>query len=57
MREAAAVLAERAGHVREMLTGYRSGSEEAPRPGEPRPQFARGVPMSSREKAKAAELG
>lgn len=50
-------LAGRAGHVREMLTGYRSGSEEAPRPGEPRPQFARGVPVSAREQAKAAELG
>ncbi|MGH3125981.1 MAG: helix-turn-helix domain-containing protein, partial [Streptosporangiaceae bacterium] len=50
-------LAERAGHVREMLTGYRSGSEQAPRPGEPRPQFAWGVPVSVREQAKAAELG
>ena len=54
---ARAALAERAGHVREMLTGYRSGSEQAPRPGEPRPQFARGVPVSEREQAKAAELG
>jgi len=50
-------LAERAGHVREMLTGYRSGSAQAPRPGEPRPEFAPSVPVARREQAKAAELG
>jgi hypothetical protein len=32
----------RAEHVREMLTGYRSGSEDLPRPDEPRPQYAPG---------------
>jgi transposase InsO family protein len=50
-------LSERAGHVREMLTGYRSGSAEAARPGEPRPEFAPSVPVARREQAKAAELG
>jgi transposase InsO family protein len=50
-------LSERAGHVREMLTGYRSGSAQAARPGEPRPGFAPSVPVAQREQAKAAELG
>jgi transposase InsO family protein len=48
---------ERAEHVREMLTGYRSGSEDLPRPDEPRPQFAPGQPLKARYEAKAAELG
>ncbi|MFE9885675.1 helix-turn-helix domain-containing protein [Streptomyces scopuliridis] len=48
---------ERAEHVREMLTGYRSGSEDLPRPGEPRPQYAPGLPLHARYEAKAAELG
>jgi len=48
---------ERAEHVREMLTGYRSGSEELPRPDEPRPQYAPGMPLKARYEAKAAELG
>ncbi|WP_053084692.1 helix-turn-helix domain-containing protein [Streptomyces viridochromogenes] len=48
---------ERAEHVREMLTGYRSGSEDLPRPDEPRPQYAPGLPLKARYKAKAAELG
>jgi hypothetical protein len=48
---------ERAEHVREMLTGYRSGSEGLPRPGEPRPQYAPGLPLQARYEAKAAELG
>ena len=33
------VVTERAGHVREVLTGYRSGTAEAARPGEPRPDY------------------
>ena len=32
-------LAERAAHMRELLTGYRSGSVERAGPGEPRPEF------------------
>ncbi|MET8058121.1 Mu transposase C-terminal domain-containing protein [Streptomyces microflavus] len=48
---------ERADHVREMLTGYRSGSEELARPGEPRPQYAPGLPLGKRYAAKASELG
>ena len=55
-----AVLAEarrRAGHVREMLSGYWSGSEELAAPGEPRPQYAPGVPLMQRYESKAEELG
>ncbi len=48
---------ERAEHVREMLTGYRSGSEDLPRADEPRSQYAPGLPMRDRYEAKAAELG
>jgi transposase InsO family protein len=47
----------RAAHVREVLTGYRSGSEEVAAPGEPRPQYAPAVPLMRRYEAKAAELG
>lgn len=50
-------LSERAGHVREVLTGYRSGTSESPRPGEPRPEFGPGLPVAAREEAKARELG
>ncbi len=43
------VVTERAGHVREVLTGYRSRTAEAARPGEPRPTTTRpGVPRRSR---------
>ncbi|WP_267246427.1 helix-turn-helix domain-containing protein [Streptomyces sp. PR69] len=48
---------ERAAHVREVLTGFRSGSEELSAVGEPRPAYAAGEPMESRYAAKAAELG
>ncbi|OEJ58256.1 transposase [Streptomyces agglomeratus] len=48
---------ERAEHVREALTGYRSGSEELARPGEPRPEYAPGLSLGKRYAAKAAELG
>jgi transposase InsO family protein len=47
----------RAGHVREVLSGYRSGSGELAGPGEPRPQYAPGVPLMQRYQAKAGELG
>ena len=47
----------RAAHVREVLSGYRAGSEELAAPGEPRPQYASGVPLMRRYQAKAAELG
>ncbi|MFJ9580719.1 Mu transposase C-terminal domain-containing protein [Streptomyces sp. NPDC101191] len=50
-------VSERAGHVRETLTGYRSGSEEWARPGEPRPEYAPGLSLGKRYAAKAAELG
>ncbi|MET7911786.1 helix-turn-helix domain-containing protein [Streptomyces avermitilis] len=50
-------LLERAEHVREMLSGYRSGSEELPRPGEPRAQYLPGLPLRERYAAKASELG
>ncbi|MEV7787615.1 hypothetical protein AB0O72_19825 [Streptomyces sp. NPDC088106] len=46
---------ERAAHVREVLTGFRSGSEELPAVGEPRAAYAAGEPMESRYAAKAAE--
>ncbi|MET8013968.1 helix-turn-helix domain-containing protein [Streptomyces sp. NPDC005271] len=48
---------ERAKHVREMLTGYRSGSEDLPRPDEPRSQYVPDLPLRARYEAKAAELG
>jgi hypothetical protein len=48
---------ERAEHVREILTGYRSGSEEFARDGEPRPEYAADRPLEERYAAKAAELG
>ncbi|MEU6182954.1 helix-turn-helix domain-containing protein [Streptomyces coeruleorubidus] len=48
---------ERAAHVREVLTGFRSGSEELPMEGEPRAAYTAGKPMESRYAAKAAELG
>ncbi|MEV0287938.1 helix-turn-helix domain-containing protein [Kribbella sp. NPDC050820] len=47
----------RAGHVREVLTGYRSGTPDLAVEGEPRPEFAPGLPLMQRYRAKAAELG
>ena len=52
-----AALAERAAHVREVLSGYRSGSAELAAPGEPRPVYDPTVPRMTRYQAKAAELG
>ncbi|WP_326619669.1 helix-turn-helix domain-containing protein [Streptomyces decoyicus] len=50
-------LLERAEHVREVLTGYRSGSSELAGQGEPRPEYAPGEPLEAKYTAKAAELG
>ncbi|MFF0458423.1 transposase [Nocardia africana] len=49
--------AHRAGHIRELLTGFRSGHAEAAGPGEPRPDYAGGVALRDRYAAKAVELG
>lgn len=49
-------LVERAGHVREVRTGYKSGSAELARPGEPRPEYDPALPFMARYAAKAAEL-
>ncbi len=48
---------ERAAHIREVLTGYRSGSAELAGEGEPRAQFDPGLPLTRRYESKAAELG
>jgi len=48
---------ERAEHVREVLTGYRSGYVEFARPEEPRAQFDPTLPLGARYEAKASELG
>lgn len=47
----------RAEHVREVLSGYRSGSAELARLGEPRTEFDPSLPLEARYTAKAAELG
>jgi hypothetical protein len=54
--ERGAVL-ERAAHVREVLTGYRSGSAELAGPGEPRASYDPALPLMKRYAAKAVELG
>jgi hypothetical protein len=48
---------ERAAHVREVLTGFRSGSEELALPGEPRPEYQADIPLSRRYASKAREVG
>ncbi|OBG81429.1 transposase [Mycobacterium sp. E802] len=48
---------EHAAHIREVRTGYRSGSAEAALAGEPRWPYAPGTPKMMRYRAKAAELG
>ena len=50
-------LTERLGHVREVLTGYRSGSADLAEPGEPRPGYDPALPLMDRYRTKAAELG
>ncbi|MEU8512636.1 Mu transposase C-terminal domain-containing protein [Kitasatospora sp. NPDC048722] len=48
---------DQAEHVREVLTGYRSGSPELAREGEPRPEYAPEKPLEAKYAAKGAELG
>lgn len=55
--EGRALTIERASHVREVLTGYRSGSGELAGDDEPRDEYAPAVTMEDRKAAKAAELG
>lgn len=55
--EELAEVRERAAHINEVLTGFRSGSDEAAEPGEPRPQYATTAPKLQRYEAKATELG
>jgi hypothetical protein len=50
-------LLQRAAHIREVLTGYRSGSPEMAEEGEPRSQYAPDRPLYERYADKAAELG
>lgn len=52
-----AALSERGGHVREVLTGYRSGHQQTAVPGEPRPEYDTSRPLKARYLAKARELG
>ena len=49
-------LAVRLRHVRELLTGYASGTPDAAEPGEPRPEYDASLPLIARYKAKSAEL-
>jgi transposase InsO family protein len=44
------------GHIRELLTGYRSGVPEQGLPGEPRPQYLPSEPLMERYESKAAEM-
>ena len=52
-----AAVAEKAAHVREVLTGCRSGTPEMAEPDEPRPQYQPTVPMKQRYASKADEVG
>lgn len=47
---------ELADHVREILTGFRSGCAELARPGEPKTEYETTLPLMARYAAKAAEL-
>jgi len=47
----------RIAHVQEVRTGFRRGCAELAADGEPRPQYAPGVPMLARYAVKAAEAG
>ncbi|MEI8082961.1 MAG: transposase, partial [Actinomycetes bacterium] len=47
----------RAAHIREVLTGYRSGTAEFAKPGEPRRGYDPAEPLTARYAAKAVELG
>jgi transposase InsO family protein len=50
-------ITEKAAHVREVLTGFRSGSEYLALAEEPRTAYRTDVPLSKRYASKAAELG
>ncbi|HUZ25485.1 MAG TPA: helix-turn-helix domain-containing protein [Streptosporangiaceae bacterium] len=52
-----AELRERVAHVREVRTGFRRGCAELAADGEPRPEYAPGVPMLARYAARASEIG
>jgi hypothetical protein len=52
-----AEVTEKAQHVREVLTGYTTGSAETALAGEPRPQYEPVLPLMHRYDAKALELG
>jgi putative transposase len=52
-----AALSERAGHMREVLTGYRSGHQQTAAPGEPRAEYDTSRPLKARYLAKARQLG
>jgi transposase InsO family protein len=52
-----AVVCERAAHVREVLTGYRSGSSQDALPDEPRACYLPGTRLMDRYRAKTEELG
>lgn len=52
-----AAVADKAAHVREVLTGYKSGSPEMAGHDEPRPEYHTTVPLEKRYAAKAKELG
>lgn len=56
-KRARETVGDRAGHVREFLTGYRSGTPESRMPGEPRPEYDPARPLGERAAAKARELG
>lgn len=49
--------AERSDHIREVLTGYKSGTNDIAREGEPRLEFHPSRSLSERVAAKAVELG
>ncbi|QIS06946.1 DDE-type integrase/transposase/recombinase [Nocardia brasiliensis] len=49
-------LLDRADHVREVLTGFKSGSAELGTANEPRPEYDPALPLASRYAAKAAEM-
>lgn len=51
-----AMVRERTAHVREVLTGYTSGSSELPSEGEPREAFDPKLPLMVRYQAKSDEL-
>lgn len=48
---------DRAGHIREVLTGYRSGTPCLALPGEPRPEYRPELSAETRYAAKIVELG